>query len=178
MDRAASYIVSDILSDRSARSITFGLANPLGSHFWAAVKTGTSKDMRDNWCIGFSARYTVGVWVGNFDGSAMWDVSGITGAAPLWLEIMEYLHPAGASAPTIPPGLESMHVRFDPPVEPSRVELFMSGTAVDSVVAKPSEQTHPSITYPGRGEIIAVDPDIPARLAARSFRGRRRWTRG
>ena len=162
-DRAASYIVVDVLSDRSARSITFGLANPLAGRFWAAVKTGTSKDMRDNWCVGFSPRYTVGVWVGNFDGSAMWDVSGVTGAAPLWLEVMNYLQAGGGAAPP-PPGIETLHVAFDPPVEAPRAELFLSGTAVELVEAKAPEQTHPGIVYPGQGQIIAVDPDIPAEL--------------
>ena len=55
-------------------------------------KTGTSKDMRDNWCIGYSSKFTVGVWVGNFSGEPMWNVSGITGAAPIWVEIMSRLH--------------------------------------------------------------------------------------
>ena len=45
------------------------------------VKTGTSKDMRDNWCVGYTDRFTVGVWVGNASGEAMHDVSGISGAA-------------------------------------------------------------------------------------------------
>jgi penicillin-binding protein 1C len=66
MDGRAAFIVSAILSDREARSATFGLENPLATRFWTAVKTGTSKDMRDNWCVGYSERYTVGVWVGNF----------------------------------------------------------------------------------------------------------------
>ncbi len=48
------------------------------------MKTGTSKDMRDNWCIGFTDRYTVGVWVGNASGEPMHDVSGVSGAAPVW----------------------------------------------------------------------------------------------
>ena len=161
-DRAAAFIVSDILADRSARSITFGLSNPLSGRFWAAVKTGTSKDMRDNWCIWFSPRYTVGVWVGNFDGSPMWDVSGVTGAAPLWQEVMSYLHPSGDVAPPAPAGIETAQVGFEPPVEAPREELFLSGTAVDRVVVKPEEATHPSIVYPGAGQIIAVDPDIPA----------------
>lgn len=161
MDRAASYIVADILSDRAARSITFGLANPLAARFWAAVKTGTSKGMRDNWCIGSSRRYTVGVWVGNFDGSPMWDVSGVTGAAPLWLEIMNGLHPADAGIPVPPPGVETAEVSFDPAVEAPRAELFLAGTAVERVAAKAPEQTHPTIVYPGPGQIIAVDPDIP-----------------
>ncbi|MBF0178181.1 MAG: penicillin-binding protein 1C, partial [Magnetococcales bacterium] len=90
----ASFIVADILADPLARSATFGLDNALATPFWSAVKTGTSKQMRDNWCIGFSQRYTVGVWVGNFDGQPMHQVSGISGAAPTWLEIMTYLRPS------------------------------------------------------------------------------------
>jgi penicillin-binding protein 1C len=160
MDRAASYIVVDILSDRAARSISFGLANPLAGRFWAAVKTGTSKGMRDNWCIGSSRRYTVGVWVGNFDGSPMWDVSGVSGAAPLWLDVMNGLH-AAEGGPIPPSGVEMAQVSFDPPVEAPRDELFLAGTAVDRVVAKAPERMRPTIVYPGQGEIIAVDPDIP-----------------
>ena len=90
--KEATFLISDILSDRDARSITFGLENPLSTRFWTAVKTGTSKDMRDNWCVGYSRRYTVGVWVGNFSGEPMWNVSGITGAAPIWIEMMDFLH--------------------------------------------------------------------------------------
>ena len=48
--------------------------------FPAAAKTGTSKDFRDNWTVGYTPRYTVGVWAGNFDGTPMHNVSGITGA--------------------------------------------------------------------------------------------------
>ena len=92
LDQAAAWIVSDILSDRSARSLAFGLDNPLATRFWSAVKTGTSKDMRDNWCVGYSDRYTVGVWVGNFGGEPMRNVSGVSGAAPVWLAVMNALH--------------------------------------------------------------------------------------
>ena len=92
MSEEAAFIVADILSDRAGRAVTFGLDNPLVTRFWSAVKTGTSKDMRDNWCIGFSSDYSVGVWVGNFEGDAMHRVSGVTGAAPVWLTIMNALH--------------------------------------------------------------------------------------
>ena len=74
LSEEAAFQVSDILSDREARSTTFGLENPLSTQFWSAVKTGTSKDMRDNWCIGYSSEFTVGVWVGNFGGQPMWNL--------------------------------------------------------------------------------------------------------
>jgi len=161
-DRAASYIVADILSDRIARSITFGLQSPLTPRFWTAVKTGTSKDMRDNWCVGFSSRYTVGVWVGNFDGSSMWDVSGITGAAPLWLEVMNYLHQGVVSQPPAePPGVERAVVTFDAALEPDREEVFLAGTASTRVTPKDESPAHAEIVYPAAGQVIAVDPDIP-----------------
>jgi penicillin-binding protein 1C len=66
--KEATFLISDILSDREARSITSVLKYLWSTRFWTAVKTGTSKDMRDNWCIGYSHKYTVGVWVGNFTG--------------------------------------------------------------------------------------------------------------
>ncbi|HTZ00532.1 MAG TPA: penicillin-binding protein 1C, partial [Rhodocyclaceae bacterium] len=75
----AAFLVGDILADADARAGTFGLDSWLATPYWAAAKTGTSKDMRDNWCAGFSARYTVAVWVGNAEGSPMHDVSGVAG---------------------------------------------------------------------------------------------------
>ncbi len=65
-----AYMISDVLADRASRSATFGLENSLATPFWSAVKTGTSKDMRDNWCVGYTRRFTVGVWVGNSYGCA------------------------------------------------------------------------------------------------------------
>lgn len=91
-DRAAWALVTDMLADRHVRAHSFGLHSVLDMPFDAAVKTGTSSDFRDTWTIGFSREYTVGVWVGNFDGSAMRDVSGVSGAGPLWNRIMLHLH--------------------------------------------------------------------------------------
>lgn len=86
--KEVSYIITDILSDDPSRVKSFGEDSPLNLPFPCASKTGTSKDFRDNWCIGFTRRYVVGVWVGNFDGSPMKGVSGISGAAPLFRDIM------------------------------------------------------------------------------------------
>ncbi len=98
MDAAASFIVADILADNGARVPTFGLDNALATRYWSAVKTGTSKDMRDNWCVGFSTRYTVGVWVGNASGAPMHAVSGVTGAAPVWRTVMDALQRSDLAA--------------------------------------------------------------------------------
>jgi penicillin-binding protein 1C len=160
MNPGAVHIVSDILADPGARALTFGFASPLETRFWAAVKTGTSKDMRDNWAIGFSERYTVGVWVGNFAGGPMWDVSGISGAAPVWNEVMSYLHRDVASHPSPPPdGVRREVVRFEPPIEPTRAELFLAGTEVNTIQLV--TDARPRIAYPGDGSILALDPDIP-----------------
>jgi membrane carboxypeptidase/penicillin-binding protein PbpC len=92
IDPTAAFIVGDILSDPNARARTFGTDSILATRMWTAVKTGTSKDMRDNWAVGWSSRYTVGVWVGNASGAPMHDVSGTSGAAPVWAAVMRHLH--------------------------------------------------------------------------------------
>lgn len=97
-------LITDILSDRHARARAFGVDSVLSLPFDTAVKTGTSSDFRDTWTVGFSRDYTVATWVGNFDGSPMRQVSGVTGAAPLWQRIMLHLHeqqePADFPKPT------------------------------------------------------------------------------
>ena len=89
---ANAYLIADILSDNEARSLAFGAESPLRFEFPVACKTGTSSDFRDNWAFGFTPEFTVGIWVGNADGSPMQDVSGVTGAAPLLHEVFEHLH--------------------------------------------------------------------------------------
>ncbi|MGD9347608.1 MAG: penicillin-binding protein 1C [Candidatus Aminicenantes bacterium] len=83
-----AFIITDILSDRDARSPAFGYLSPLNLPFDCAVKTGTSVDFRDNWTIGYTPRYTVGVWVGNFDAVPMHNISGVSGCGPLFKDIM------------------------------------------------------------------------------------------
>ena len=156
LDPGAVYIVNDILSDRAARSISFGLENALATRYWSAAKTGTSKDMRDNWCIGFTPRYSVGVWVGNFDGAPMTHVSGVTGAAPIWLAVMNYLN---ANSPDLPPKLPASVVRATS--APGATELFLSGTETSGATLKPAAASRPRIAYPRDGEILSLDPDIP-----------------
>ena len=161
----ATFVVNDILSDPAARAVTFGLDSHLDTNFWTAVKTGTSEDMRDNWCIGFSRELTVAVWVGNYEGDSMRDVSGVSGAAPIWHDIMAALHRGGISVEAAPPaGVTAELTRFLPPVEPPRREWYLSGTATAGarVVAVVPAALRPGIESPANGMIIAMDPDIPA----------------
>ena len=162
MDPAASAIVADILADRAARSATFGPDNGLELPFPAAVKTGTSKALRDNWCIGFSDRFTVAVWVGNFEGDAMGaGVSGVVGAAPAWRAIMLHLHRDRPGGPLPHPPVPTAAVRFAPAIEPPRREWFLPGTALAVMRVAPTA-ARPRIVAPADGTVVALDPDIPA----------------
>jgi penicillin-binding protein 1C len=190
LDPRAAFIVGDVLSDTNARARTFGTDSVLATRFWSAVKTGTSKDMRDNWALGWSQRYTVGVWVGNASGAPMWDVSGTTGAAPIWVAVMNYLHQTQPSrAPKPPVGVVQKPVQFAantsapsssaPNTEAPRSEWFIHGTqqasfAMDTGAAhagsmrvkgqkdmKNGAAPTARITTPTNGTIIALDPDIP-----------------
>jgi penicillin-binding protein 1C len=85
-----AFILTDILSDQVARRPAFGISFQFP--FPCAMKTGTTKDYRDNWTLGYTTEYTVGVWVGNFGGTSMHGVSGITGAGQIFSNVMMLLH--------------------------------------------------------------------------------------
>lgn len=103
LDARAAWMTTDVLADRAARLSSFGEGSVLEFAFPVAAKTGTSKGYRDNIAVGFSSRVTVAVWVGNFDGAPMKGISGITGAGPLFNEVMraasERWTPGELSAP-------------------------------------------------------------------------------
>ena len=177
LDARAAFVVGDILADANARVRTFGVDSVLGTRSWSAVKTGTSKDMRDNWAVGWSQHHTVGVWVGNASGAPMRDVSGTSGAAPVWAEVMAHLQARRPSRPpTPPPGLVRLAVRFDDRLEAAREEWFLAGTeqavftphgpstaatASGRTAAAASAPSARRIAQPADGSIVAVDPDIP-----------------
>jgi penicillin-binding protein 1C len=161
MEEGAAFIISDILADPVARAITFGLASPLATPYRASVKTGTSKDMRDNWTVGYTARHTVAVWVGNFSGAPMHDVSGVTGAAPVWRDVVDFLGSPAMTRRSLPSGVVRHAVRFDPPLEPDREELFLAGTEIATVTAIAAPTGRARFESPADGSIYALDPDIP-----------------
>ena len=161
-DAGTAYVVSDILADAAARALTFGLDSPLVTRGWAAVKTGTSKDMRDNWCIGYTSRFTVGVWVGNASGAPMHGVSGVSGAAPVWREVVAWLHADAPSRPPVPA----------PDLVAQRGEWFLAGTEARPGSAADSGPARAfGIATPRDGSVVLLDPDIPRAAQRLSFVG-------
>jgi 1A family penicillin-binding protein len=105
LDERVAWLISDILSDNDARVLGFGPNSLLRLDRPAAVKTGTTSNFHDNWTVGYTPDLVVGVWVGNTDYEPMRDVTGLTGAAPIWHEFMrsamagmpqkEFIRPSG-----------------------------------------------------------------------------------
>jgi penicillin-binding protein 1C len=190
-DARAVFQVSDVLADPAARATTFGLDSALVTRGFAAVKTGTSKDMRDNWCIGYTDRYTVGVWVGNASGAPMHHVSGTQGAAPVWRALVQQLHAGAVSRPPSPPaGLVQQAMGFDGDLEPPRTEWLRGDQAVLSATQANVPQAHIrqphlrqangeqvrqrralGIASPRNGSVFAIDPDMPPRVQRIVFSG-------
>lgn len=86
-----AYIISNILSDNSARSEIFGSSLTVANNRPVAVKTGTTEDYRDAWTIGYTPSLAIGVWIGNNDNSQMSSVAGSSGSGPIWVNLMRQL---------------------------------------------------------------------------------------
>jgi Membrane carboxypeptidase (penicillin-binding protein) len=107
LSQAAAFMITNVLSDNASRNIEFGPCSSLylfanttqqcyagnpGKVIPAAAKTGTSNSFVDNWTMGYTTHYTVGVWAGNNDNSAMVNVTGVDGAGPIWHDVQLYLN--------------------------------------------------------------------------------------
>jgi penicillin-binding protein 1C len=134
-----SYLIISALSDSNARLRSFGEGNVLELSVPAAVKTGTTRNFRDNWTFGFSPSILTAVWVGNSDATAMENISGIDGAGPIWHDFMEYFqsyHPSPSSQLdfSTPAGLRQVSICAISGLLPgancqeSILEWFISGT--------------------------------------------------
>jgi 1A family penicillin-binding protein len=146
---SVAWIISDILADNNARTNSFGPNSELriGKKF-VSVKTGTTNDYKDNWTIGYTPQFVIGVWVGNNDRTPMTGVvSGLTGAAPIWNKLMTHvLKDKEPKTPPKPPDIISKAVCLTTgylPQEnpenrcPTRQEYFIRGT-------------EPKVSEPGR----------------------------
>lgn len=139
----ACAIVSDMLADNAARTLSFGPASVLNLEFRTPVKTGTSSGFRDGWCVGFSREHTVGVWAGNLNGRPMGEILAVRSAAPLWAALMKNLYAQGDKPipePIESPALQKIEVAAETgllprPGEPTISEWFLTGTAPQNLAA-------------------------------------------
>jgi membrane peptidoglycan carboxypeptidase len=119
LSKQISYMMTNVLSDNSSRIYEFGPCSALylysntqqqcyagnpGTIRPAAVKTGTSNDFRDNWTLGYTSDYVVGVWAGNNDNSAMVNITGVDGAAPIWKDTLMLAEQGRPIKPFVNPG--------------------------------------------------------------------------
>jgi penicillin-binding protein 1C len=143
MSEGIAFIISDILADNNARLLEFGENSALKiKNQTVSVKTGTTNDYKDNWTIGYTPSYLVAAWVGNNDNTPMSGlVSGITGAAPIWNDIMSHLLKNKPQEPiTRPLSIIQKQICIDtgffPSMKeggdscPTRLEYFEKGTEV------------------------------------------------
>jgi penicillin-binding protein 1C len=165
LPRTAVALLTDVLSDEAARAPAFGLENALRLPFPVAAKTGTSRAYVDNWTVGFTAERTVAVWAGNFDGTPMQKVSGISGAGPIFARILRLAMRGLPSRPLVDRG-RFQHVRVCALSGqragahcPSAVEeVFLPGTAPHQVCRMHREAGE----GPSRHPVLDVGPDFYA----------------
>ncbi len=182
-DPRVAWLINDILSDDRARSTGFGLNSTLKIGYTAAVKTGTTTNFHDNWTIGYTPNLLVGVWVGNSNYEAMHDVTGVTGAAPIWNETIRDLLQGGPDRPfTRPDGLKQVevcelsgllptpdcpHTRlewFIPGTEPTQTDTYYQQVWVDSSTGLLADNSTPPDR---RKPLIALDLPVEAQPWAR-----------
>ncbi|MCS6774142.1 MAG: PBP1A family penicillin-binding protein [Thermoflexales bacterium] len=183
LDPRVAWLVSDILADPMARAPTFGEVSVLNLSRRAAVKTGTTTDFRDNWTIGYTPQRVVGVWVGNADGRPMPGVSGVSGAGPIWREVMEIAHrslperwlerPAGlvrrevCALSGLLPTPDCPHTRlewFIAGSEPRQFDTWHRRVRIDLATGKPATAQTPAHRV---AERLVLDLPVPLRAWAR-----------
>jgi penicillin-binding protein 1C len=139
-----AWILSNILSDNAARTNAFGPSSSLViSGKTVSVKTGTSNEKRDNWTIGYTPSYVTAVWVGNNNNAPMdpYLTSGVTGASPVWHDIMtELLKDKADEVQPKPYNVVGVPCYFD------RIEYFIQGTQPSGGRCGPLPTATPSAT--------------------------------
>ena len=172
-----AYLVTDILQDNNARAPAFGLNSPLSVPFALAAKTGTSKDYKDNFTVAYTPRWTIGVWVGNFDATPMQRISGVTGAGPIMHDLAVYLqHKYPSPAFTAPEGIRRALVCTQSGLlagehcAHTKEEVFNQRylPAVCDGNHTPAPQQL-KIVSPAAGDVYKIDPSVPLASQAVKF---------
>ncbi len=190
-----SFLISHILLDNNARSMEFGQYSQLvvAGHPSVSVKTGTTNETRDNWTVGYTPSYVVGVWVGNNDNSPMSKVaSGITGAAPIWNRIMSFVLKGKPDEPPQKPDdviavqIDALGGGLPREGQPTRSEYFIKGTeptGQSAIYQKLKLSKHQSGKLANQSEIDKGDYDTKDYVVFKeddpiSIDGKNRWQEG
>lgn len=186
LDPRIAFVLSDILADNVARTPEMGARSPLYTpNLATSVKTGTTNDFKDNWTTGFTRNVVVGVWVGNTDDTSMANSTGLTGAAPIWHDVitgiyadpslLDILKRGGTLLPdgqSPPPGVARKQIcnlaaLHDPATgcQPGRVEWFLDSPPLvlgpDGKLVPAQNVGVPATQPPSNGpRPIAVEPDL------------------
>lgn len=169
--RQVAYLITDILSDPKARIPGFGEKNPLVLSHPAAVKTGTTTDWHDNWTVGYTPSYTVGVWVGNNDNHPMKEITGVVGAAPVWNQFFEeflkgkpqehFVRPEGVKEV----GICNLSGKLpDDFCSEKMMEIFTEGTE-----PKEKSDLHKKVRIDRRNNLLAGEPCSPNMVVEKIF---------
>ena len=169
LNREAALIITDILSDPGARRLEFGNGGLLRFSAQTAVKTGTSSDYRDAWCVAFNQRYVVGAWMGNLGGAAMDGVTGSIGPALLVRSVFGVLNRGTETRPLYrSPALVARAVVDADGGQ--RSEWFAPDAAGEVPAATALiDSARPMLLQPFEGLHVAFDPRVPAALQALEF---------
>ena len=168
-DPQTAYLVTDILADNNARAPAFGLNSALSVPFALAAKTGTSKDYKDNFTLAYTPRWTLGVWVGNFDATPMQKVSGVTGAGPIMHDLAVYLQHKYPSEPfDVPEGITRALVCTQSGLlagehcTHTKEEVFNQRYLPAVCDGKHTPATQQlKIVSPAAGDVFKLDPSVP-----------------
>jgi penicillin-binding protein 1C len=105
LSEPSAYVVTQILRELQRPDLPQMTVNAMNIP-QVAWKTGTSYGRRDAWSIGYNTRYTIGVWVGNFNGKGAPELNGAGVATPLLFQLFQAIDRSNTQFnPQAPPGL-------------------------------------------------------------------------
>jgi penicillin-binding protein 1C len=172
IDPRVAFLITDILSDNDARLPSFGNHSALSIGRPAAAKTGTTTDFRDNWTMGYTPNLVVGVWVGNADNTPMVEVSGVSGAGPIWNEFirevlkgqpeLQFERPAGVVQAEV---CAASGLLPTPLCPQRRVDWFIQGT-----VPTQFDNIYQKFTIDRQTGLLATDQTPPSRRLDRVYK--------
>jgi penicillin-binding protein 1C len=173
-EETAEQIIS-ILMDKNIRRRSFGERNFLDFPYSVAAKTGTSKDYKDSWAIGFTDKYVVGAWVGNFSGKKMNKISGVWGAGRIFHQVIRLVTDNDSTEFKVNTKLEKQNIcRKTGKIagdKCSKLELYLTNAQIPKEICDRNHNTtlavnynqkkFPKILFPVLSQVFLLDPNIP-----------------